>query len=821
MRSGIHLPTNTQPDALNLGAVTIIDIITGTLNNDKLVTQGYVDDAIGSGGLYLGWYPTESALTTAHPTGVAGNFATVGATDTTWIWDTDTNAWIDSHNSNDLLWQRTGTLLTTKNAGDDVQLDGALTLVRTGVDNAFEQLLVQNGGQPGITAESTSGNNARFQVKGADGITWSFRKEGGFAYITEDPGNNNLVQFKSNEVVFNNDSHDTDFTINKLTSGVAFRYDAGLNDIYGDLIHVKQSTHNIFLSDGIDGFAPTGTQNIGIGSSALYALTTGSYNVAIGYNAGKAITTQNENVFIGRDSGTLNSTSRSGIGIGRFTIYQPMGDNNIGIGYACCQGGTGGGTARHNVAIGDLTLKDVTNGYENTAIGRFSGQTIATGIQNIAIGSGANMYGVSGSSNIIMGVNAGLYLDTGNYNIALGSHALPSSYADTIAQGGAGNNLSHNVAIGNNALVTLKLASYYNIALGRQSGENIATGTGNILLGRQAGRNITGNNNLVIGHAAGSTAGLGSSNVILGAYAGFYETGSNKLFIDSINRVNEADARIKSIIYGEINATRASQLFRINAKLEVAESAIFNYDYSDCDFTINKKTAGEAFRYDAGADTHDFQGSSIQLDTPSLSFLGGTFTALATGTVDNDTLVTKGYVDENGGGGGLEWEVITAGTTVMADGAGYLMDPAGGAVSIQTPAAPTVGMKFGFRALSLDNTLTILANGNRIEGSTDDLVINIDRSGGIMVYSGADKGWVIVTEIGIADGPHKLGEYSALVGYQVDDMVSYGGKVYVCIQAGLNQQPDLSPLYWSEYGGGGTVSEGLELLEATMYGGLV
>lgn len=44
----------------------------------------------------LGWYATESALTTAHPTATAGDWAIVGATDTVWLWDTDNEEWVDS-----------------------------------------------------------------------------------------------------------------------------------------------------------------------------------------------------------------------------------------------------------------------------------------------------------------------------------------------------------------------------------------------------------------------------------------------------------------------------------------------------------------------------------------------------------------------------------------------------------------------------------------------------------------------------------------------------------------------------------------------------
>lgn len=44
----------------------------------------------------LGWYATESALTTAHPTANDGDWAIVGSTDTVWVWDSDTTAWKDT-----------------------------------------------------------------------------------------------------------------------------------------------------------------------------------------------------------------------------------------------------------------------------------------------------------------------------------------------------------------------------------------------------------------------------------------------------------------------------------------------------------------------------------------------------------------------------------------------------------------------------------------------------------------------------------------------------------------------------------------------------
>ena len=44
----------------------------------------------------LGWYATEALLNAAHASAVNGNFAIVGSTDTVWVWDGDTNAWVNT-----------------------------------------------------------------------------------------------------------------------------------------------------------------------------------------------------------------------------------------------------------------------------------------------------------------------------------------------------------------------------------------------------------------------------------------------------------------------------------------------------------------------------------------------------------------------------------------------------------------------------------------------------------------------------------------------------------------------------------------------------
>lgn len=113
---------------LILGGVDVVAVILGVgpANNDKVVTQAYVDEAIDSVSDYLGYFTSSAALIAAYPSGDEGNFATVGDTDTIWVWDIEGAEWVDSHNTSNILWQRNNVLniLSPVNAGDNILIDG-------------------------------------------------------------------------------------------------------------------------------------------------------------------------------------------------------------------------------------------------------------------------------------------------------------------------------------------------------------------------------------------------------------------------------------------------------------------------------------------------------------------------------------------------------------------------------------------------------------------------------------------------------------------------------------------------------------------------
>jgi hypothetical protein len=184
--------------------------------------------------------------------------------------------------------------------------------------------------------------------------------------------------------------------------------------------------------------------------------------------------------------------------------------------------------------------------------------------------------------------------DSVKSNLGVGLNALGSVLAgitqqDTVIGVGALPSdqwVGLNTVVGSEALKSLT-TGYMNDIFGVKAGESITTGTTNTLIGGSAGGYLIdgswnvvvgqnafhsdhGNYNTIIGWSAQHAHG-GDGNVIIGCKAGYYETGSNKFFIDNAQRADEADGRIKALLYGVFDALTANQRLSINARLLVRE----------------------------------------------------------------------------------------------------------------------------------------------------------------------------------------------------------------------------------------------------------
>lgn len=84
--------------------------------------------SIGQGA--QGYYETPENLRLAHPAGEAGWWAIVGSTDTIWVWDTDTNAWKDTHQATDLSQYYTKSQTYSRQETDQA-IEGAIAAAIT------------------------------------------------------------------------------------------------------------------------------------------------------------------------------------------------------------------------------------------------------------------------------------------------------------------------------------------------------------------------------------------------------------------------------------------------------------------------------------------------------------------------------------------------------------------------------------------------------------------------------------------------------------------------------------------------------------------
>lgn len=218
----------------------------------------------------------------------------------------------------------------------------------------------------------------------------------------------------------------------------------------------------------------------------------------------------------------------------------------------------------------------ITNPRYAVALGYGALQNITTGTQNTAVGFNAGNALTTPEGNTFFGYYAGASITTGFHNVALGKDCLRTA---TVVE--------HCTAVGEGSLYNC--IGNNNVGVGSNTGRLLEGGAGNTFIGASAGWNVVeDNNNVAVGYCAlrlqvgwvgGCNTAIGSLaleqgintafNIGLGFCAGQFETTSNKLFIDNTPRINEADQRIKAIIYGIMDGASANQRLRINGRVGI------------------------------------------------------------------------------------------------------------------------------------------------------------------------------------------------------------------------------------------------------------
>ena len=139
------------------------------------------------------------------------------------------------------------------------------------------------------------------------------------------------------------------------------------------------------------GNEPTNTssaeKNIGIGLTALDAITTGDYNIAIG-----------------SDALTNNTTGNNNTAIGRFAMEEnTSGYQNTALGILALEKSTSSG---NNVAVGHSSLNSITDGEKNVGISSGVAPSLTTGDKNVVIGYVADVSANNAQNQIVIGHEA-------------------------------------------------------------------------------------------------------------------------------------------------------------------------------------------------------------------------------------------------------------------------------------------------------------------------------------------------------------------------------------------------------------------------------
>ena len=103
------------------------------------------------------------------------------------------------------------------------------------------------------------------------------------------------------------------------------------------------------------------------------------------------------------------------------------------------------------------------------------------------------------------------------------------------------------------------------------------------------------------------------------------------------------------------------------------------------------------------------------------------------------------FINSGGGTGnsGLTWNILSSNTTAAAFN-GYFIDVSSGPVSLTLPSTPVLGDTIRINDLAgaaTTNNITILRNGNKIQGVDDDLVIDYNNSTVELIFSNTTYGW--------------------------------------------------------------------------------
>ena len=150
------------------------------------------------------------------------------------------------------------------------------------------------------------------------------------------------------------------------------------------------SASNEMFGFNAGNYSQTGGSNTFVGNSAGLGLTSGNYNVAMGWQSLYNIKNGSTNTAVGIQTGfsLINGSSNTLLG-DEAGYYQISGSENVAVGANALRGTSLGASAVGNVAVGNLSMREITTGTYNSALGNNALQPVTSGSKNIGLGYNA------------------------------------------------------------------------------------------------------------------------------------------------------------------------------------------------------------------------------------------------------------------------------------------------------------------------------------------------------------------------------------------------------------------------------------------------
>ena len=173
-----------------------------------------------------------------------------------------------------------------------------------------------------------------------------------------------------------------------------------------------------------------------------------------------------------------------------------------------------------------------------------------------------------------------------------------------------------------------------------------------------------------------------------------------------------------------------------------ADVDAFTGDGSNVAFTLVNSPAGENYTMVA------VQGILQPKTTYSLSGNVLTFSSAPPETAVIEVTTFGGSVVSGGGSSSpaLTWNIASSNATMIANN-GYFVDTTGGAITMTLPVSATLGDTIRINDLAgtfSTNNLTIARNSHKIQGLSDNLLVNVDETSFGLVYSNSTYGWKVL-----------------------------------------------------------------------------